>query len=290
MSVADRKFLRFYWNGVKYQYTCLALGLASAPRIFTKLLKPVFSTLRKRGHANVAYIDDSLLVRQQVSVLETTQLLDKMGLTINVEKSVFEPTKIIQFLGFVINSQLMTISLSDDRVMSIKEKCRNILSQSEMTIRELAQLIGKFVSSEPGVRYAPLYYKSLKDNHLKTNAGDFEVKITISVLGKETIEWWIHNVHLFPRPIANYENPSLIIKTDSSMTGRGAYNENNGECLQGTWSEVESKELINFLELKASFIVLSRCCKDTVNSHVKLLIDNTVAVTYISKMGGKLQT
>ena len=53
------------------------------------------------------------------------------------------------------------------------------------------------------------------------------------------------------------------------MNGWGAYNENNGECLQGTWSEVESKEHINFLELKASFIALSRFCKDTVNSHVK---------------------
>lgn len=58
----DRKYLRFYWKGQKYQYTCLAMGLASAPRIFTKLVKPVFATLRKRGHANVAYKDDSLLI------------------------------------------------------------------------------------------------------------------------------------------------------------------------------------------------------------------------------------
>ena len=40
--------------------------------------------------------------------------------------------------------------------------------------------------------------------------------------------------------------------------------------------------------LKAIYIVLSRFCKDTVNSHVKLLIDNIVAVTYISKMGGQI--
>jgi hypothetical protein len=37
-------------------------GLASAPRIFTKIMKPVFSTLRKKGQANVSYIDDSLVV------------------------------------------------------------------------------------------------------------------------------------------------------------------------------------------------------------------------------------
>jgi hypothetical protein len=46
---SDRQFLRFMWEGEKYQYTCLPNGLATAPRIFTKNMKPVFSTLRKQG-------------------------------------------------------------------------------------------------------------------------------------------------------------------------------------------------------------------------------------------------
>lgn len=42
----------------KYQYTCLAMGLASAPRIFTKLMKPALLTFRKQEFSNIAYIDD----------------------------------------------------------------------------------------------------------------------------------------------------------------------------------------------------------------------------------------
>nr|XP_034336017.1 uncharacterized protein LOC109617665 isoform X1 [Crassostrea gigas] len=237
---SDRKFLRFYWNGVKYQYTCLAMGLASAPRIFTKLLKPAFSTLRKRGYANVAYIDDSLLISKTHSecrenIAETAQLLDSLGLTINIEKSVFTPTKCIQFLGFVINSELMSVSLTQDRADSIREKCLEVLNLHKIAIRQFAQLIGKLVSSEPGVRYAPLFYKSLeieKDKHLKANAGDFEAKIVISDKNKETIAWWIDNVERFPRSI-NVSKPLLVIKTDSSMTGWGVFNENNGDCYQG---------------------------------------------------------
>ncbi|CAG2227255.1 unnamed protein product [Mytilus edulis] len=57
-----QKFLRFYWNGKLFQYTCLPNGISSAPRIFTKLLKPVYSSLRVLGHVNVGYIDDSLLL------------------------------------------------------------------------------------------------------------------------------------------------------------------------------------------------------------------------------------
>jgi hypothetical protein len=43
-----QKMLKFLWRGKLYQFTCLAQGLASAPRIFTKLLKPMYSGLRQK--------------------------------------------------------------------------------------------------------------------------------------------------------------------------------------------------------------------------------------------------
>lgn len=56
----SRKFLRFRWENRTYQFTCLPMGLASAPRVFTKIIKPVFSEIRKFGRLNVIYIDDVL--------------------------------------------------------------------------------------------------------------------------------------------------------------------------------------------------------------------------------------
>jgi Reverse transcriptase (RNA-dependent DNA polymerase) len=44
-----RVYLRFKFKNILYQYTCLPFGLASAPRIFTKLLKPVVAHLREQG-------------------------------------------------------------------------------------------------------------------------------------------------------------------------------------------------------------------------------------------------
>jgi len=52
----DRKYLRFIWRGTLYQYTCLPNGLSIAPRLLTKLLKPVYSYLRSQGYISVAYI------------------------------------------------------------------------------------------------------------------------------------------------------------------------------------------------------------------------------------------
>ena len=43
----DRTYLRFCWNDQLYQFTCLAQGLSTCPRIFTKIMKCAFSELRK---------------------------------------------------------------------------------------------------------------------------------------------------------------------------------------------------------------------------------------------------
>lgn len=186
----------------------------------------------------------------------------------------------------------MTVALTKERALSIKEKCQDILNHHQVTIREFAQLFGKLVSSEPGVRYAPLNYKSLeieKDKHLKINCGNFEAKITISDSSKETVKWWINNVALFPRYI-NVDVALVTLKTDSSQSGWGAFNESNGECIQGQWSINDKEHHINYLELKAGLIAVTTFCEEMQNCHVKLLMDNTVAVTYVSKMGGKIES
>ena len=61
VSEAHNKFLRFQWKRQIWQYECMPNGLSFAPRKFTKLLKPVFATLREKGHLSTAFLGDSLL-------------------------------------------------------------------------------------------------------------------------------------------------------------------------------------------------------------------------------------
>ncbi|KZR99751.1 Uncharacterized protein APZ42_004269, partial [Daphnia magna] len=59
---SHQKFLRFQWKGRLFQFTCLAFGLAPAPRIFTKILKVVVGFLRKKGLRLIIYLDDILIL------------------------------------------------------------------------------------------------------------------------------------------------------------------------------------------------------------------------------------
>ena len=86
----DRKFLRFRWDGCLYQFQCLPFGLSSAPRTFTKILKPVMALLRHKGIRSVVFIDDILLMAQSQEELvqmtkELIQLLQLLGFMINWE-------------------------------------------------------------------------------------------------------------------------------------------------------------------------------------------------------------
>ncbi|XP_053391152.1 uncharacterized protein LOC128553983 [Mercenaria mercenaria] len=198
----DRKYFRFFHNSTKYQFTALVMGLTSSPRIFTKLLKPVFATLRSWGHISTAYIDDSCLQGLTygeclINVRDTVKLLDDLGLTVHPTKSVLIPCQTIVFLGFVLCSITMTVRLTDERCVEIIELCKTLINTKRTTIRNFSQLIGKLVAAEQGVEYATLYIKPLekiKVFQLQKHKGKFDSFMKIPVSIKPILNWWIVNL------------------------------------------------------------------------------------------------
>ena len=57
-----RKYLRFIWKNQRYEFTCLPFGYSLAPRVFTKVFKPIVSHLRLHGLRIIIFLDDILLV------------------------------------------------------------------------------------------------------------------------------------------------------------------------------------------------------------------------------------
>jgi hypothetical protein len=91
-----QKYLCFSWKNQYYVFRVLPFGLASAPRIFTKLQKPVCTWLRHQGIRCCYYIDDSLCMNQDFDCFQKdtkiiTDTLDQLGFTINQEQSVLIP-------------------------------------------------------------------------------------------------------------------------------------------------------------------------------------------------------
>ena len=116
ISKEQRKFLCFQFRDRFYQFNCLPFGLASAPWVFTKTLKPIAALGRELGIRLIVYIDDILLMaetekkaRDQASGL--IYLLQCLGFTVNIEKTVLDPSQYLEFLGFMVDTTKMELSL-----------------------------------------------------------------------------------------------------------------------------------------------------------------------------------
>ena len=284
-----QKYLKFFFRGKLYQFTCLPNGLSSGPRKFTKLLKPPFSFLRKLLIAIAAYIDDfftcsSSFKKCEFNVKRCVEVLDSLGFIAHPEKSVFVPTKCIEYLGFIINSENMTISLSDIKKEKIRPLCTEILNEEFPVIPTVASLLGKFSSSFPAVQFGRLHYRALerdKIEALKFKKGNFDKKMTISSAGKDDIYWWLNNITTAFNVIG-MDNCEVTLKTDASKLGWGAVI--GVSCTNGSFALEETELHINVLELRAIYFGLQSLCSDIRNTHLKVLTDNTTAVHSVNNM------
>ena len=260
-----RRVLKFIWRDELFEFTCLPMGLCEAPRKFTKLGKTLFSHLRKWGHENAIYLDDSWLQSDSFplclnNVRDTVLLSDTVGFTINFEKSHLVPTQRIEYLGCILDSLLMAVFLTPQKTQKVQDHSKYFLEQKSCSLRMLAQLIGRFISCKVVVLHAPVFYKRseiFKNQMLRLHGGDFEAVVDIPDFVFEDVQWWKENIgsqvrFLEVSPIV------LDIFTDACDTGWGA--SCNEQRVGGNWTcDTEEQELVSHqLQGTASGLL---CCK-----------------------------
>ena len=203
----DRKYLRFRWDNQTYQFRACPFGLASAPRMFTKLMKPITAILRRMGVKLVIYLDDMILLNQdRILLIKQTQstlwLLQCLGFHINWDKSIIDPTNKIEFLGFDIDAVEMKVKLPEEKKEHIKEQCRRHLQQETSTVRELAALIGKLVAAVRAVAPGPLNFRQLqmqKTRGLIKHGMNYEARIRLTPECRAEIRWWAEELDTLNR-------------------------------------------------------------------------------------------
>lgn len=288
-----RKYLQFSHNGSSFRFTCLANGVSSAPRTFTKLMKIPLSHLREHyGITVTSYLDDLLLVAQTeadlLKALDTTQtLLRSLGFIISVKKSSVKPAQQMTYLGFVINSQNMTVSLSNDKAIDIKTILQSALTQTDMSIRQYAGVLGKIAATLPANKYGQLHLKLLEQEKTKAlykHKFSYEGIIPLTEPMREEINWWIKTIESVSRPIYQ-PKPDFQLFTDASFLGWGCYIPSTKQKTGGRWGVEDHANDINFLELKAVLLSLKSCCSSLVNNHIRINSDNTSTVVGINRQG-----
>ena len=91
-------------------------GLSCAPRVFTKLLKPVYATLHNLGYIDDSYLQGATSSECLENVKVTASLFKKVGFHLHPTKSVIIPTQRLTFLGFVLDSNDMTVTTTESKI------------------------------------------------------------------------------------------------------------------------------------------------------------------------------
>ncbi len=151
-----------------YEFQCLPFGLSSAPRAFTRLLKPVVAVLRSSGIRIVIYLDDLLIMHQDrqeiVKIFNMVlALLKNLGFLIKVEKCSLYPTQALVFLGALLDPKKLTIAVPMKKLQDLQRESANVAKKEACSMHELASMIGRMNQmARIGIHQAPLHYRALQ--------------------------------------------------------------------------------------------------------------------------------
>uniref|UniRef100_A0A914YL49 Reverse transcriptase domain-containing protein n=1 Tax=Panagrolaimus superbus TaxID=310955 RepID=A0A914YL49_9BILA len=291
IAVEHRPYLAFRAFGKTYRFKALPFGLAPAPSVYTRVIKPVAAFFRARGILLIVYLDDwFFLAKTKQKLLVDLGFVRAtfmaLGLMINESKSQLIPTRQIEFLGLQVDSSSMTLSVPAEKQNRIGKVARQILATPFVSAAILSKLCGSLASIKLASNYSSLKARFLQ-RMLKSvdNSKDLEnQKIALTAEAKEEAKFWASNnpiafiKDLKPPPV------SISIKTDASLEGWGFY---CGDISSGgRWNKTEKKLHINALELKAVFLSLKTACKDCFNTSIRIESDNITTVAFINRRGG----
>lgn len=289
---SSKHLVTFEFENIRYNFNVIPFGLSSAPRIFTKILRPVIAHLRNRGLKISSYLDDIFICNssyEKVSqdLLLTLDILKNLGFSINEEKSVFIPTQKLLHLGYIWDSINCSLFLPENKLLKIKSLVSKCLSYPQ-TIRTYSNLLGNLVSSANAFNFAPLYYRKFQLCFIKGLKSSFswDALWELDSGSISDLSWWHSCTLSMVSPVYfRSNNFDFILYTDSSLSGWGAYL-SSGDFTSGNWSGSERKSHINVLELRAIYLAIIYFLPKLKFKNISIKCDNSTAIAYFNKMGG----
>ena len=138
----SQKYLRFHHKGVTYQFVSLPFGLATAPLVFTSLVKEVKLLALQQGIRLHQYLDDWLIrapskeeCHSQTQAL--LSLVKDLGFVVNLKKSELRPSQRFDFLGYHFLLDLALVRPTQDRWTKLQEMFQRLSKKSVISARTL---------------------------------------------------------------------------------------------------------------------------------------------------------
>ena len=291
MKKPYRKYMRFTANGVVYQYKALPFGLSIAPRVFTKILKPVLSLLREVMIRVHAYLDDWIMRLFDPRLGHKTayvvvQLLRMLGWLINFPKSTLVPHSLFEFIGLEWDLHGATLKPRLEKILKLKRDVRIAQPGTQIKAKKLASLIGVIKWMAPYVPLGQMHLKKLQWKVKETwsqKTHGWGARITVTRSMQDLLKWWTRPTNTRVGVPLKTPTPDHELFTDASCHGYGGIMAN--QTMSGVWSRRYQEKHINALELEAVRRALITFAPSVENCTVRVHSDNRTTVSCLRRQG-----
>ena len=238
------KYLGFKWdfqdgNGEIYlQENRLSFGLKCAPFIFNLLSCLAVDLAGARGASRIVnYLDDFLVTGSSNEECGDSQnillsVLRSMGFAISWKK-VSPPATRTVFLGICIDSEVMNLSLPEEKISKLVDLIDGMLETNRASKKQLERLGGLLAHFSSVIRGGRTFCRRIYDLFASCSRKGF-VKLSDEI--KLDLSWWRRLCSVFngSAKIIGKEF-STSITTDASTEGFGGWSE--GDWYLGTWGK-----------------------------------------------------
>lgn len=305
---SQRKYCRFRCpkSGVRYQWKTVSFGTSEAPKICTKILRPLIRILKSLGIRCLIYIDDLLLLDQdqlrlaKAMAIAMELLQTQVGLQLKLSKGNLFPSQRFTCLGIIWDTQRLTCHIPAKRMKTLQVTARRLLKASAqgapVKTRDLARFVGQVVSTSRAIR--PATRRLLFINHTLSKAvrqRGWNGSTTISADARAALEWWTseepwrqngNDIVPPPKPI------QISLRTDAATHNAGY----GGVMIRGS-KEFETRGFLTAKEQEEVYINqfefsgFENCLwallpqavpnkKDWSSVHVSVELDNVTSIKY----------
>ena len=179
---------------------CLPFGLASAPWVFTKTLKPIAALGWELGIRMIVYVDNILLLAETKEKArdqgesQRSSVQPAVSVTVPGFHSKHRETQsqCLEFLGFTVDTTRMELSLPAQKIKKIRAECQQLLEVERVSACALSRLIGKMNATKPVFPPAPLLYRNLQMDLAEALKGadqDYKTILELSPDSREELIW-----------------------------------------------------------------------------------------------------
>ena len=285
---ADWNFLGLTWNGQLLFDRTMPMGLRSAALCCQRITNAIKYIVERRGYDLVAYLDDMVSAETWLKAehchITIRWVISESGAE-ESEAKVVGPTCKMLFLGVLFDTETLTLSVDEERLVETLMLLDEWMLKSHMTRKEVETVAGKlgFIASvvRPGRLFVSRILEFLRG---LPRTGKYPVPAEFH----KDLLWWKTFLPLYNgvsmMPWEDWSGPDEVFSSDACLQACGAWSCTRTEFFHITFPDyiLQQQLSINALELVTVVVAAKVWGRHWQGRRIVVHCDNEVAVTVLN--------